>query len=154
MKNKNRGGEPGIDSHMISWHNDVTAIIAKVVTHSCSHVIGGFEQLQYLLLKKWAVIDFVGETTAQLKQQRRRSIQCQVRLSIYCCHVLLWKLLTRTYEEGLYGCLVLHSAHKINSQPYQHTYTTKKQVVVTNFWPQSILRGCFAVFTWVTFMII
>ena len=39
MKNKNGGGEPGIDLHMISRH-DITAIIAKVVTHSCSHVIG------------------------------------------------------------------------------------------------------------------
>ena len=39
-KKKNRGGEPGSDSHMISWHNDITAIIAKVVTPLCSHVIG------------------------------------------------------------------------------------------------------------------
>ena len=35
-KNKNRGG---IDLHMISRHNDVTAIIAKVVMELC-HVIG------------------------------------------------------------------------------------------------------------------
>ena len=27
-KNRNRGGEPGIDSHVIPWHDDVTAIIA------------------------------------------------------------------------------------------------------------------------------
>jgi len=40
MKNKNGGGEPGIDSHMISRHDNITAIIAKVVTHSCRHVIG------------------------------------------------------------------------------------------------------------------
>ena len=31
-KNKNRGGESGINSHVISRHNDVTAIITKVVT--------------------------------------------------------------------------------------------------------------------------
>ena len=39
-KNKNGGGEPGTDSHVISRHNDVTAIITKVVTQLCSHVIG------------------------------------------------------------------------------------------------------------------
>ena len=40
MKNKNGGGEPGIDSHMISRRDDITATIAKVMTDSCSHVIG------------------------------------------------------------------------------------------------------------------
>ena len=39
-KNKNGGGEPGIDSHVISRHIDVTAIIAKIVTQLCSHVMG------------------------------------------------------------------------------------------------------------------
>ena len=39
-KNKNGGGEPGIDSHVISRHVDVTAIIAKIVTQLCSHVMG------------------------------------------------------------------------------------------------------------------
>ena len=39
-KNKNGGGEPGTDSHVISRHVDVTAIITKVVTQLCSHVIG------------------------------------------------------------------------------------------------------------------
>ena len=39
-ENKNRGGEPGIDSHVISWHNNVTALITKVVTQLCSQVIG------------------------------------------------------------------------------------------------------------------
>ena len=33
------GGEPGLASHMISRHVDVTAIIAKVVTQLCSHVM-------------------------------------------------------------------------------------------------------------------
>ena len=32
-KNKNRGGEPAIKSHLISWQYDVTAIIAKLMTH-------------------------------------------------------------------------------------------------------------------------
>ena len=32
MKNKNRGGELGIDSYVILQHEDVTAIITKVVT--------------------------------------------------------------------------------------------------------------------------
>ena len=40
MKNKNGGGEPGIDSHVISRHDNVTAIIAKVVTQLRGHVIG------------------------------------------------------------------------------------------------------------------
>ena len=34
MKNKKGGEEPGIDSHVISWHNNVTVIIAQVVMHS------------------------------------------------------------------------------------------------------------------------
>ena len=38
-KNKNRGGESGIDSHMISWHDNVIAIIAKVMTQLCSHML-------------------------------------------------------------------------------------------------------------------
>ena len=36
-KNKNGGGEPGIDSHLISWHNNVTV---NVVMQLCSHMIG------------------------------------------------------------------------------------------------------------------
>ena len=39
-KNKNGGGEPGTNSHLISRHVDVTAIITKVVMQLCSHVIG------------------------------------------------------------------------------------------------------------------
>ena len=38
--NKKIKTEPGIDLHVISRHDDVTAIIAKVVTQLCSHVIG------------------------------------------------------------------------------------------------------------------
>ena len=38
MKSKNGGGEPGIDSHVISWHNDVTAIITKVMTKLCAYL--------------------------------------------------------------------------------------------------------------------
>ena len=40
MKNKTGGGEPGTDSHVILWHDDITAIITKVMTQLCSHVIG------------------------------------------------------------------------------------------------------------------
>ena len=36
----------GIDVHMISRHDDITAIVAKVVMELC-HVIGGLEQLRY-----------------------------------------------------------------------------------------------------------
>ena len=36
-KNRKGGGEPGTD---ILRHDDVTAIITKVVTQLCSHVIG------------------------------------------------------------------------------------------------------------------
>ena len=41
-KNENGagGGEPGTDSHVMSRHVNVTAIITKVVTQLCSHVIG------------------------------------------------------------------------------------------------------------------
>ena len=59
MKNKNGGGEPGIDSHVILWHDDVIAIIAKAVAQLCSHVMGWFKQLRYLLLKNWAVTSLV-----------------------------------------------------------------------------------------------
>ena len=38
-KNKKGGGEPGTDSHVTSRHNDVAAIITKVVAQLCSHVI-------------------------------------------------------------------------------------------------------------------
>ena len=40
LKIKNGGEEPGIDLHVMSWHNNVTPIIAKVVMQLCSHVIG------------------------------------------------------------------------------------------------------------------
>ena len=81
-KNKNGGGEPGIDSHVISRHVDITAIIAKIVTKLCSHVMGWFEQLRYLLLKKVSC-NFVGETTARFEQQRRLSIQCLVKNRLF-----------------------------------------------------------------------
>ena len=47
MKNKKGGGESGNHSHVILWHNNVTAIIAQVVMHSHSHVTGWFRTLQY-----------------------------------------------------------------------------------------------------------
>ena len=31
-KNRKGGGEPGIDSHVILWHDDITAIIAEAAT--------------------------------------------------------------------------------------------------------------------------
>lgn len=40
MKNKKRWGRVGINSHVISWHKYVTAIITKVMMQLCSHVIG------------------------------------------------------------------------------------------------------------------
>ena len=52
-KNKYRGVKPGIDLHVISQHNNITAIIAKVVTQLCSHML---KQLQYYHWSKWAVI--------------------------------------------------------------------------------------------------
>ena len=58
MKNKKGGGESGNHSHVILWHNNVTAIIAQVVMHSHSHVTGWFRTLQYyykkiLCLRSW-----------------------------------------------------------------------------------------------------
>ena len=46
--------EPGTNSHVILWHNNVTALIAKVVTQLCSHVIGWLKQLWYYYWRKWA----------------------------------------------------------------------------------------------------
>ena len=46
-KNRKGGGEPGINLHMISRHDDIMAIITKVVMELCSHVIGWLEELQY-----------------------------------------------------------------------------------------------------------
>ena len=40
MKNKNGGRKPGINSHVILQHDDITAIITKVVMQLCRHVIG------------------------------------------------------------------------------------------------------------------
>ena len=35
MQNKNGAGEPGIDSHVILWHDNITAVITKVVMQLC-----------------------------------------------------------------------------------------------------------------------
>ena len=48
-KNKNGGGEACIDSHLISWHNNVTV---NVVMQLCSHMIGWLEQLWYYYWNK------------------------------------------------------------------------------------------------------
>ena len=78
MKNKNGGGEPGIDSHVILWHNDITAIIANVVKQLCSYDITT-ENLSCKL---------VGETSARFKQQRRqKNTECESKaLPTYCYH--------------------------------------------------------------------
>ena len=62
--NKTRGGEPGTDSHVILQHNDITVIIAKVMTQLCSHVIGNSNSYDITVS-----CDYVGETSGQLKQQ-------------------------------------------------------------------------------------
>ena len=54
-KNRQGGGEPGTDSHVISQHDDVTAIITKIVMQLCSHMMGRFKQLCYFYWNKWAV---------------------------------------------------------------------------------------------------
>ena len=36
-KNKNGGGEPGTNLHVISWHVNVTAIITKVMMQLCHY---------------------------------------------------------------------------------------------------------------------
>ena len=46
LKNKNRGGESGIDSHMVSRHDNVTAIIAQVMMQLCSHMNSLHKQLR------------------------------------------------------------------------------------------------------------
>ena len=53
--NKNGGGEPGTDSHVISRHDNVKAIIIKVVMKLCSHMIGWLEHLRCYYWNKWAV---------------------------------------------------------------------------------------------------
>ena len=69
MKNKNGGGEPGIDSHVISRQNDVTAITAKVVMQLCSISFEWLTRTATILLLKQVSCDCVGETSAWLKQQ-------------------------------------------------------------------------------------
>ena len=107
-KNKNGGGEPGTDSHVISRHVDVTAIITKVVTQLCSHVIGWLEQLRYTIQVS---CDCVGETSARVKQQwRRRSTQYVGKLCLFIllpCSALK-KIATRLWRKTLVW-LALHS---------------------------------------------
>ena len=45
-KNKNRGEESGIDSHMVSWHDNITGIIAQVMMQLCSHMNSLHKQLR------------------------------------------------------------------------------------------------------------
>ena len=74
-KNKNGGGELGTDSHVISRHDDVTAIITKVVTQLCSHVIGWLEQLgtSELWLRRWDLGTAQTAATAEKYPVRRKN---------------------------------------------------------------------------------
>ena len=63
-KNKNGGGEPGTDLHVIWQHDDITVIITKVVTQLCSDVIGNLNSYDITVS-----CDCVDETLEQLKQQ-------------------------------------------------------------------------------------
>ena len=110
-KNKNGGGEPGTDSHVISRHNDITAICCfsyksrDAIMLPCDWPT----RTATLLLLKQVSCDCVGETSARLKQQRRwRSTQYVGKtLPFYCYHVLLWKIAMSMKKD--FSSLALHS---------------------------------------------
>ena len=91
MKNKNGGGEPGIDSHAILWHDNITAIIAKVVTQLCKHMIGSYSSSYGITTENVATL-LVRPQYGSNSSNGRKYIctQCVSKaLPIYCYDVLL-----------------------------------------------------------------